>query len=127
MDVLSEKDHTDCVCRVLEEHLEYGKIYAKEYRDLVWDVNGTACGEKNCKTEKSVAYTGVSGAENGYNLYINYVLNPRVEDELLRPYRKGILSFLQKSRKPLSAQIRQKSGIISRCTSLPTRITSARP
>ena len=69
MDVLSEKDHTDCVCRVLEEHLEYGKIYAKEYRDLVWDVNGTACGEKNCKTEKSVAYTGVSGAENGYNLY----------------------------------------------------------
>ena len=99
VDVLSEKDHTDCVCRVLEEHLEYGKIYAKEYRDLVWDVNGTACGEKNCKTEKSVAYTGVSGAENGYNLYINYVLNPRVEDELLRPYRKGILSFFTEEQK----------------------------
>ena len=99
VDVLSEKDHTDCVCRVLEEHLEYGKIYAKEYRDLVWDANGTACGEKNCKTEKSVAYTGVSGAENGYNLYINYVLNPRVEDELLRPYRKGILSFFPEEQK----------------------------
>ena len=99
VDVLSEKDHTDCVCSVLEEHLEYGKIYAKEYRDLVWDVNGTACGEKNCKTEKSAAYTSVTGAESGYNLYINYVLNPRVEDELLRPYRKGILSFFTEEQK----------------------------
>ncbi|MFR7901104.1 MAG: hypothetical protein ACLU6Y_15745 [Ruminococcus sp.] len=50
----------------------------------------------NYKAEKSVAHTGVSGAENGYNLYINYVLNPRVEDELLRPYRKGILSFFHR-------------------------------
>ena len=51
-----------------EEHLEYGKYMLSEYRDLVWDVNGTACGEKNVKLKKSVAYTGVSGAENGYNL-----------------------------------------------------------
>ena len=32
VDVLSEKDHTDCICSVLEEHLEAGKIYAKQYR-----------------------------------------------------------------------------------------------
>ena len=63
VDVLSEKDHTDCICSVLEEHLEYGKMYAKD------------------------------------NLYINYVLNPRVEDELLRPYRKGILSFFTEEQK----------------------------
>ena len=68
MDVLSEKDHTDCVCSVLEEHLEYGKIYAEQYS----------------KSEDT---------ENSYELYIHFVLNPRVEDELLRPYRKGILSF----------------------------------
>ncbi len=74
VDVLSEKDHTDCVCNVLEEHLEYGKVYAKEYRDLVLNANG-------------------------YNLYINYVLNPRVEDELLRPYRKEILSFFTDEQK----------------------------
>ena len=74
VDVLSEKDHTDCVCSVLEEHLEYGKVYAKEYRDLVLNANG-------------------------YNLYINYVLNPRVEDELLRPYRKEILSFFTDEQK----------------------------
>ena len=74
VDVLSEKDHTDCVCNVLEEHLEYGKVYAKEYRDLVLNANG-------------------------YNLYINYVLNPRVEDELLRPYRKEILSFFADEQK----------------------------
>ena len=74
VDVLSEKDHTDCVCNVVEEHLEYGKVYAKEYRDLVLNANG-------------------------YNLYINYVLNPRVEDELLRPYRKEILSFFTDEQK----------------------------
>ena len=74
VDVLSEKDRTDCVCNVLEEHLEYGKVYAKEYRDLVLNANG-------------------------YNLYINYVLNPRVEDELLRPYRKEILSFFTDEQK----------------------------
>ena len=32
VDVLSEKDHTDCVCNVLEEHLEYGKQCAKEFK-----------------------------------------------------------------------------------------------
>ena len=116
VDVLSEKDHTDCVCNVLEEHLEYGKQYAKEFKTK----SGTGkCGEKemngadcctqgaesanaecsNYKTEKSAAYTRVTGAESGYNFYINYVLNPRVEDELLRPYRKGILSFFTEEQK----------------------------
>ena len=116
VDVLSEKDHTDCVCNVLEEHLEYGKQYAKEFKTKF----GTGkCGEKemngadrftqgaesanaecsNYKAEKSAAYTRATGAESGYNLYINYVLNPRVEDELLRPYRKGILSFFTEEQK----------------------------
>ncbi len=116
VDVLSEKDHTDCVCSVLEEHLEYGKQYAKEFKTK----SGTGkCGKKemngadrftqgaenanaecsNYKAEKSAAYTRVTGAESGYNLYINYVLNPRVEDELLRPYRKGILSFFTEEQK----------------------------
>ena len=116
VDVLSEKDHTDCVCNVLEEHLEYGKQYAKEFKTK----SGTGkCGEKemngadcftqgaesanaecsNYKAEKSAAYTRVTGAESGYNLYINFILNPRVEDELLRPYRKGILSFFTEEQK----------------------------
>ncbi|MGO4947760.1 transglutaminase domain-containing protein [Blautia sp. Sow4_E7] len=116
VDVLSEKDHTDCVCSVLEEHLEYGKQYAKEFKMK----SGTGkCGEKemngadcftqgaesanaecsNYKAEKSAAYTRVTGAESGYNLYINFILNPRVEDELLRPYRKGILSFFTEEQK----------------------------
>lgn len=69
-DVLSEKDHTDCVCSVLEEHLACGKIYAQQYREA-----------------------------DEYDLYINYVLNPRVEYELLRPYRKGILSFFTEEQK----------------------------
>ena len=116
VDVLSEKDHTDCVCNVLEEHLEYGKQCAKEFKTK----SGTGkCGEKemngadrftqgaesanaecsNYKAEKSAAYTRATGAESGYNLYINFILNPRVEDELLRPYRKGILSFFTEEQK----------------------------
>ena len=124
VDVLSEKDHTDCVCNVLEEHLEYGKQCAKEFKTK----SGTGkCGEKemngadrftqgaesanaecsNYKAEKSAAYTRATGAESGYNFYINYVLNPRVEDELLRPYRKGILSFFTEEQK---ADFPHKSG-----------------
>ena len=88
VDVLSEKDRTDCVCSVLEEHLEYGKRYAKEFKTKS---GAEECGEKEMD--------GTPGAENGYNLYINYVLNPRVEDELLRPYRKGMLSFFTEEQK----------------------------
>ena len=40
---------------------------------------------------------------------------------------EAISIISQKSRKPLSTQIRQRSGIISRRISSPTRITSARP
>ena len=116
VDVLSEKDHTDCVCSVLEEHLEYGKQYAKEFKMKSGtgkcgkkEMNGAGCftqGAENAnaecsnyKAEKSAAYTRVTGAESGYNLYINFILNPRVEDELLRPYRKGILSFFTEEQK----------------------------
>lgn len=116
VDVLSEKDHTDCVCSVLEEHLEYGKQYAKEFKMKSGtgkcgetEMNGADCFTQgaesanaecsNYKAEKSAAYTRVTGAESGYNLYINFILNPRVEDELLRPYRKGILSFFTEEQK----------------------------
>lgn len=116
VDVLSEKDHTDCVCSVLEEHLEYGKQYAKEFKMKSGtgkcgkkEMNGADCftqGAENAnaecsnyKAEKSAAYTRVTGAESGYNLYINFILNPRVEDELIRPYRKGILSFFTEEQK----------------------------
>lgn len=116
VDVLYEKDHTDCVCSVLEEHLEYGKQYAKEFKMKSGtgkcgkkEMNGAGCftqGAENAnaecsnyKAEKSAAYTRVTGAESGYNLYINFILNPRVEDELLRPYRKGILSFFTEEQK----------------------------
>jgi len=36
---------------------------------------------------------------SGRDLYVNFVLNPRVEDELLRPYRKGILAFFTEDQK----------------------------
>ena len=53
VDVLSEKDHTDCVCSVLEEHLEYGKRYAKEFK--------SKSGAEECSEEMD----GTPGAENG--------------------------------------------------------------
>ena len=84
VDVLSEKDHTDCVCSVLEEHLEAGKVYAKQYREPDPDKRfGTKPGTD-------------TGAKTGWDIYIRFVLNPRIEDELLRPYRKGILSYFTK-------------------------------
>ena len=95
-DVLSQKDHTDCVCSVLEEHLTYGKMYAQQYKEInLDDVFKLNAGTEKCgrKDENSKVFKRVPGAETGYDLYINYVLNPRVEYELLRPYRKGILSF----------------------------------
>lgn len=63
---LSEKDETDCICSILEEHLEYAKAYAGQMEPA---------------------------------LFAKYVLNPRVEYELLRPYRKGILSYLTEEQK----------------------------
>lgn len=93
VDVLSEKDQTDCVCSVLEEHLEYGKRYAQEFKMK----SGTEkCGEK----EMNGADSQTCG-NTDYSIYINFVLNPRVEDELLRPYRKGILSFFTEEQKAI--------------------------
>ena len=84
VDVLSEKDHTDCICSVLEEHLEAGKIYAKQYREQEPD-------------KRFAAKPGTdAGAKTNWDLYIRFVLNPRIEDELLRPYRKEILSYFTK-------------------------------
>ena len=121
VDVLSEKDHTDCVCNVLEEHLEYGKQCAKEFKTK----SGTGkCGEKemngadrftqgaesanaecsNYKAEKSAAYTRATGAESGYNFYINYVLNPRVEVASSSIPKRAFSPSSQKSRKQTSAQ-----------------------
>ena len=66
MDTLSEKDGTDCICSILEEHLEYARVYADQME---------------------------------HSLFVPYVLNPRVEHELLRPYRKGILSYFTEEQK----------------------------
>lgn len=58
LEVLSEKDRTDCVSEILEEHLDYSMPY--------WD---------------SVSQ----------KTFISYIMNPRVDNEILRPYRKVIL------------------------------------
>lgn len=65
LDVLSEKDHTDCVCNVLEEHLEYGKQYAKEFKTK----SGTGkCGKK----EMNGADRFTQGAESANAECSNY-------------------------------------------------------
>ena len=81
METLSEKDYTDCVAEVLEEHLEYGKRYKNTYTELYKNV-------RNMAEELT-----------GESLFTRYVLNPRIEYELLRPYRKGILGFLSEEQK----------------------------
>lgn len=58
LEVLSEKDRTDCVSDILEEHLDYSMPY--------WD---------------SVSR----------ETFVSYIMNPRVDNEILRPYRKAIL------------------------------------
>lgn len=57
LDVLTEKDRTDCRAEVLEEHLEY-----------------------------AVPYRGTMKEE----IFVDYVLNPRVDDEVLCKYRAEI-------------------------------------
>lgn len=58
LDTLTEKDQTDCIGGILEEHLEYGLAYKKQ---------------------------------TDSKLFVSYVLNPRVEHEVLTKYRKEIL------------------------------------
>lgn len=58
LDVLTEKDQSDCIREVLEEHLGY----AFPYRELTDE-----------------------------DTFVRYILNPRVDDEVLRPYRKAVL------------------------------------
>ena len=60
VEVLSEKDQTDCRAEVLEEHLEYGLKLA----------------EKDSLPKE---------------IFVPYVLNPRVAHEVLTKYRKEIL------------------------------------
>lgn len=55
---LSEKDQSDFVCDILEEHLEYSLPY----------------------------FESVSK-----EIFVPYIMNPRVDNEILRPYRKVIL------------------------------------
>lgn len=59
LDVISEKDRTDCVSAVLEEHLDY-----------------------------AMPYWGSVSRET----FVSYIMNPRVNNEILRPYRKAILN-----------------------------------
>lgn len=36
MNVLTEKDQTDCICQVLEEHLKYGTAYKDQYEEDIF-------------------------------------------------------------------------------------------
>lgn len=58
LDVITEKDRTDCISEVLEEHLEYSLPYWNSARK---------------------------------EIFLKYIMNPRVDNEILRPYRKIIL------------------------------------
>lgn len=58
LEVISEKDRTDCVSDVLEEHLDYAMPY--------WDVTSR-------------------------ETFVKYVMNPRVDDEIMQKYRKAVL------------------------------------
>lgn len=59
MNVLTEKDQTDCICQVLEEHLKYGTAYKNQYEE---------------------------------DIFVPYVLNPRVDHEVLTKYREDMFS-----------------------------------
>lgn len=66
IEVLTEKDRTDCISQVLEEHLKFALPY-----------------EKNMDAD----------------IFVPYVLNPRVDDEVLQKYRKTILEQLSEEEK----------------------------
>ena len=66
LEVLTEKDRTDCISQVLEEHLKSALPY-----------------EKNMDAD----------------IFVPYVLNPRVDDEVLQKYRKAILEQLSEEEK----------------------------
>ena len=66
LEVLTEKDRTDCISQVLEEHLKFALPY-----------------EKNMDAD----------------IFVPYVLNPRVDDEVLQKYRKAILEQLSEEEK----------------------------
>lgn len=61
LEVLTEKDRTDCTDDVLEEHLEFAAPYARAMDP---------------------------------DIFVPYVLNPRIDDEVLQKYRKTILEQL---------------------------------
>lgn len=66
LETLTEKDRTDCIADVLEEHLEY----AVPYREMMTD-----------------------------ETFVSYVLNPRVDDEVLQKYRAEIKDRFSKEEK----------------------------
>ena len=57
LNVLTEKDRTDCRAEVLEEHLRFAMPYEEELE---------------------------------HSVFVNYVLNPRIDDEVLMKYREVI-------------------------------------
>ncbi|MEG1505753.1 MAG: transglutaminase domain-containing protein, partial [Lachnospiraceae bacterium] len=69
--VLTEKDQTDCICSVLEEHLQYALAY-----------------QKNMDQE----------------LFVRYVLNPRIADEVLTKYRESIEGAFTEEQKQIFRQ-----------------------
>ena len=66
LEVLTEKDRTDCISDVLEEHLEL-----------------------------SIPYHGMMKKDT----FVSYVLNPRVDDEVLQKYRREIKKHFSRAEK----------------------------
>lgn len=64
--VLTEKDRTDCISDVLEEHLEL-----------------------------AIPYHGMMKKDT----FVSYVLNPRVDDEVLQKYRREIKKHFSRTEK----------------------------
>ena len=71
LETLTEKDRTDCRCEVLKSHLE-----------------------------ETLSLTGADVPEphsEERSLFVAYVLNPRVEYEVLTPYRRALLEWLSET------------------------------
>ena len=66
LNVLTEKDRTDCRAEVLEEHLRFAMPYEEELE---------------------------------HSVFVNYVLNPRIDDEVLMKYREVIENIFSEEEK----------------------------
>lgn len=86
LNVLTEKDRTDCRAEVLEEHLRYAMPYEEELE---------------------------------HSVFVKYVLNPRVDDEVLMKYREAVEEAFSEEEK-----LRFREDPASIWTEVDERITS---